>query len=135
MTRPLAALICLAIPAGAARAQDAALDPPLSRIYRAPGFYGTAWGNASYGVPRLYSNFGSNSGVNYGLGYDPYRILPGRFGRGLWTDAAGPGDWGGGYLGYRTFVHPPTPGLPNPGIGHYAPQLGPPFLVGESLAR
>ncbi len=116
-------------------AQEGGYDPPLSRVYRAPGFYGTAWGSASYGVPRLYSNFNSPFGVNYGLGYDPSRILPGPFGQGLWTEAAGAQDWSNGYLGYRTFAHPPTPGQPTPGIGHYAPMLGPPFLVGESFAR
>jgi hypothetical protein len=132
------ALLLLPCVSGAARGQEAGLDPPLPRVYRAPGFYGTAWGNASYGIPRTYSDYASPFGLNYGLGVGPYRILPGAFGQGLWSDSLGiptAGDWSGGYLGYRTFAHPPVAGQPNPGIGVYAPMLGPPFLTGDSFAR
>ncbi|GIW89025.1 MAG: hypothetical protein KatS3mg108_3349 [Isosphaeraceae bacterium] len=115
-------------------AEASAQDGELSRVYRAPGFYGTVWGNASYGQARAESDYASPFGVNYGLGIGPYRVLPGPYGRGLWSEALGiatTGDGSGGWLGYRTFAHPPTPGEPLPGIGHYAPVLGPPYAGTE----
>lgn len=93
-------------------------------IYGAPGFYGTSYGTASYGVPRLTSAYSSPFGPGYGNGYST-----GRYGVGLWR----PGFATGGYVygapgAYRTFPAStwPVPSGSGPMFGAYAPGFGPP---------
>src|SRR4051812_15445423 len=69
---------------GLARGQDLAGGIPLPRAYAAPGYYGMAYGSASFGVPRTYSAFSSPYGLGYGYGYAPTGFLPGPYGIQLW---------------------------------------------------
>ncbi len=115
-----------------ANAQVRRVDAP---IYDAPGNYGMAYGHASYGVPRTYSQFNSPfGGVAYGFGLAPYSYLPGPFGADLWRPGfAVPGYAYGSsmYLGYRTYPAPlgPTAGVLGPPVGFYAPAFGPPGFL------
>src|SRR5262245_8390490 len=68
----------------AARAQGPAGPTQVNPYYAAPGNYGMAWGSASYGLKRTYSEFSSPYGPGYAYGYAPYGLLPGRYGVGLW---------------------------------------------------
>ena len=104
--------------------------------YAAPGNYGTSFGSASYRMPRLYSEFSSPSGGGYGYGYAPARVLPGRYGIGLWRPTMAEGGYVyGAPNSYRTFAVPyvrggvPTTGAlpPAPPFGAYAPAFGPGF--------
>ncbi|WP_169977064.1 hypothetical protein [Tautonia rosea] len=131
------AVIGTAISFGAARlslAQSVDVNgvPMAAPIYDAPGYYGMAWGVASYGVPRTHSNFATPfGGVGYGYGYDPYVLLPGSFGASLWRPGSvNPGDYSAPGR-YSTFPIPrggvtPPWGVP---VGFYAPALGPPIIV------
>lgn len=107
-----------------ARAQGLAAEDyraPLSPYFAAPGNYGTAYGVASYAVPRTYTRFTSPSGLGYGYGYGPYGILPGPYGQGLWR----PGATAPGYAYYSTWPVLRGQRPPAPGIGVYAPAFGP----------
>ena len=134
----LLGMICFGVIVSGAQAQ--AQTPPTygvytgtNSLYGAPGYFGTSYGTASYGVPRLSSSFNSPYGVGYGGGYPAVGFLPGRFGSDLWR----PGFSTSGYVygaptSYRTFpvrVWPAPTGY-GPGIGAYAPGFGPaPLLV------
>lgn len=103
-----------------------------SEIYGAPGSFGVAYGSASFGVPRTYSEFSSPYGGGYGYGYAPATILPGPYGRGLWEPGSMAGkNWNdpSSYRFYRTFPYPDRPGAPSVPIGYYAPYFGPPSSV------
>ncbi len=97
----------------------------LNGYFAAPGYYGTMYGSASYGMPRTYTSFSSPYGLGYAYGYAPYGLLPGRFGVGLWR----PGDAAPGYAYgtsyYNTFAIPGAPATAPP-FGVYAPAFGPP---------
>ena len=107
----------------------------VSDYFAAPGLYGTAYGFASYGVPRTYTTFSAYPGPAYGSNLPPYGILPGRYGVGLGASgftapgyAYGAAAWGSAY---HTFPVVYGTGLtvnqiaPPPPIGVYAPSLGP----------
>jgi hypothetical protein len=93
--------------------------------YAAPGYYGTMYGTASYGVPRTFTTFPS-WGSAYGVGYGPYGFAPNGWGMGLWR----PGVSVPGYT-YGPAMYSTTLGLGypipegGPPIGAYAPALGP----------
>jgi len=97
----------------------------LNPYFSAPGYYGTSYGSATYGMPRTYTTFSSPFGVGYGYGYAPYGLAPGRFGVGLWRPGlVAPGyTYGASY--YNTFAIPGAP-APAPPFGVYAPAFGPP---------
>lgn len=139
---PWAALLVLWPAAGAANAQGYATGTQYMSSYRVsnyfigPGWYGTSYGYASYGMPQTFSVFSAYPGPSYGGNYPPYGLMPGRFGVGLWR----PGHVAPGYVygasyypssafAYRTFpllLGAPSPQLgPPPSIGLYAPALGP----------
>ena len=114
-----------------------------SDYFIAPGWYGTSYGFASYGMPQTYSVFSAYPGPSYGTNYPPYGLLPGRYGVGLWRPGyVAPGYvYGASYypssgFSYRTFpvTYGRSPGagpLPaSPSIGAYAPALGPASLYG-----
>lgn len=117
----------LSLRPGAAEAQGAGRNTLLPavdysrRTYAAPGFFGTTYGSASFGLARTYSSFASPYGLGYGYGYAPYRILPGSHGAGIWT----PGAVAPGYAYYGTFPVYPDVDRVLPGIGAYAPAFGP----------
>lgn len=91
-------------------------------IYSPPGFYGTTYGAASFGLARTYSSFPSPSGVGYGYGLAPTSFLPGPYGVGLWR----PGRFVPAGTIYGTFVADSNArGYPSPPIGVYAPAFGP----------
>ena len=97
---------------------------PAPGYYAAPGYYGTAYGVASYRVPRGYSVFPSPSGGNSSLGYAPSSFVAGPYGAGLWR----PGTTfrqGYGYSTYTTYTIAPGPGVVPPTFGYYAPGYGP----------
>lgn len=99
-------------------------------VFGAPGYYGVAYGMASYGIPRTYTAFSSPYGAGYGYGYAPYAYMPGRFGAGLWQPGAGGGGYVDSYSGYRTFSVPHHPEVVPPPLGFYAPGYGPPANAG-----
>lgn len=112
-----------------------------SDYFIAPGWYGTSYGFASYGMPQTYSVFSAYPGPSYGTNYPPYGLLPGRFGVGLWRPGyVAPGYvYGASYypssgFAYRTFPlmygAPSSSMAPPPSIGAYAPALGPAPLYG-----
>jgi hypothetical protein len=112
-----------------------------SDYFIAPGWYGTSYGFASYGMPQTYSVFSAYPGPSYGTNYPPYGLLPGRYGIGLWRPGyVAPGYvYGASYypssgFSYRTFPltygAPARPMAPPPSIGAYAPALGPAPLYG-----
>ena len=121
---------------GAAEAQapiGAGVPSPIDApIYDPPGYYGMAWGSASFGVPRTTSNFASPfGGVGYGYGYDPYGFIQGPFGNGLWHPGPDAARFGFAPGAYRTFPiardgFKPPPDVP---VGYYAPHLGPPIFA------
>src|SRR3954467_14199432 len=104
----LASAVSLA--GGSARAQGPSVVTT-NPYYAAPGNYGTSYGSASFGLKRTYSEFASPYGGGYAYGYPPARVLPGRYGIGLWR----PGMTEGGYV-YgapgmsRTFAAPSVRG-------------------------
>lgn len=115
-----------------AQQMDFARAPIPAPVYDPPGYYGMAWGVPSYGVPRTASNFSSPfSSVGYGYGYNPYHLMPGRFGASLWRPGELDPGFGFAQGSYRTFpitrggVTPPS-GVP---VGFYAPRLGPPMIT------
>jgi hypothetical protein len=130
MRRLLLVAVLLGLSAAACSAQVSI--PPGPPIYTAPGYYGTLYGVPNYGAKQAYSRFASPyGGPGYGLGYDPYSILPGSAGKGIWSpdyavlgysDSSGP---------YRTFRAIPVPEYPSylPAFGYYAPAFGPPFVI------
>jgi hypothetical protein len=129
-----AALAALTAP-GLARAQGPApwADPYRGNgIYAAPGFYGVMYGTPSYGTVRAYSEFSSPYGAGYAYGYPPARVLPGRYGVGLWRPSlAAPGYVYGASVGnYRTYPVPyiPAGGVYTPPVGVYAPGYGPSYV-------
>ncbi len=100
----------------------------------APGLYGTAYGAASFGVPRTYSTFSSSYGPGYMGGYGPYGYVPGRYGVGLWRPGYSVPGYeyrSSAYNFYRTFpytIRPPVASVP---MGVYAPAYGgPPSYLG-----
>ena len=111
-----------------ARGQVAGGPLPPYRIqsdYSLPGYYGTSYGVASYGLRQTYTTFSSSFGPGYAYGYAPSTILPGPFSTSLWN----PGTpnryvWRSPY--YGTFGIPTAPAnVPLPPIGVYAPGFGP----------
>jgi len=116
---------------GSASAQGYGMAAPtrMNGAFEAPGYYGTSWGTASFGVPRTYSEFSSPWGVGYGYGYAPYGFLPGKYGVGLWRPGA---LMAPGYLygapNYQTFAVPYNANSTAwvPPIGLYAPTFGAP---------
>jgi hypothetical protein len=139
-------MIGLGVPAGEASAQAVA-GSGYSSSYRtsdyfiAPGWYGTSYGFASYGMPQTYSVFSAYPGPSYGTNYPPYGLLPGRYGVGLWRPGyVAPGYvYGASYypssgFSYRTFPlsygAPSRSMAPPPSFGAYAPALGPAPLYG-----
>jgi hypothetical protein len=112
-----------------------------SNYFIAPGWYGTSYGFASYGMPQTYSVFSAYPGPSYGTNYPPYGLLPGRYGVGLWRPGyVAPGYvYGASYypssgFAYRTFPlmdgAPSNSLAPLPSIGAYAPALGPAPVYG-----
>jgi hypothetical protein len=113
-----------------------------SDYFIAPGWYGTSYGFASYGMPQTYSVYSAYPGPSYGSNYPPYGLMPGRYGVGLWRPGyVAPGYvYGASYypssgFAYRTFPlsygAPSTTSMaPSPSIGVYAPALGPAPLYG-----
>lgn len=138
-TAPLLAGAALALVASASRPATAQ-SPPLASppgcggpgcAYVAPGLYGMAWGSASYGMVRNYTEFTSSYCPGYAYGYPPASFLPGPYGAGLWRPgSAAASGFPLSHGQYRTFAVPPAPGPPPP-VGVYAPFLGPPFLIGR----
>lgn len=123
---PVAACLMIGM-TGFARAQDSPFRGP-GTIYGAPGFYGTSYGTASFGVPRLYSEYSSPYGLGYAYGYAPSSFAPNAFGQGLWR----PGQPSTATLygspgAYRTFPVQtwPRPAGSGPPFGDYAPAFGP----------
>ena len=125
----LASAVVLAVGSVRAQGPSAVTANP---YYAAPGNYGTSYGSASFGLKRTYSEFASPYGGGYAYGYPPSRVLPGRYGIGLWR----PGMTEGGYVYgapgmYRTFAAPYVRGAvsvpPPPPLGVYAPGFGPSF--------
>lgn len=136
-------LLTLTMVAGllACSAQPARAQTPYTYSYRvsdyfaAPGFYGTGYGFASYGIPRTYTTFSAYPGPFYGSNLRGYGFLNGRYGVGLWR----PGFVAPGYVygspavgySYRTFPVVYGTGLtagqiaPPPPMGGYAPAFGP----------
>jgi len=94
--------------------------------YSAPGYYGTTYGVAGYGLRRTYSTFASPYGAGYGYGYAPTTYLPGPYGAGLWKPG-GPANryvWRTPY--YGTYAIPTAPrNVALPPFGVYAPGFGP----------
>lgn len=127
------AIVAMLMGTGEARAQGPAPAPAryysgANSVYGAPGFYGTSWGVASYGVPRTYSSYNSPYGPGYGGGYPPTAFLPGKFGVNLWRPGfVAPGYMYGSANAYRTFPAQswPYPTLYGPPFGVYAPGFGP----------
>jgi len=119
----VAAILASVIGSGSAQAQNPAPARYYSganSIYGAPGFYGTSYGVASYGVPRTDSEFSSP----YGAGSQP-----GKYGVGLWRPGfTAPGYVYGASTSYRTFPAQtwPSPTAYGPPFGVYAPAFGPP---------
>ena len=106
-------------------------DPPFrgpNTIFGAPGYYGTSYGTASFGVPRLYSEFSSPYGGGYGYGYARPALAQNAFGEGLWRAGREPSTTIYGAPGaYRTFPVEtwPRPAGSGPPFGEYAPFFGP----------
>jgi hypothetical protein len=98
----------------------------LQAYYAAPGYYGTTYGVASYGLRQTYTTFTSSFGPGYAYGYPPAAVLPGPWGTSLWSPG-GTRDhfvWRSPY--YGTFGIPSAPAnVPLPPIGVYAPGFGP----------
>ena len=133
MKSPLGAAI-LTILIGPSFAYAQGLVPPrfysgANSVYGAPGFYGTSYGVASYGVPRTHSAFNSPYGAGYyAYGYPTPGFLPGRFGVELWRPGLGAsGTAYGATTSYRTFPARtwPSPTTYGPPFGVYAPGFGP----------
>ncbi len=113
---------------GTARGQVAGgpvLPYRIQAYYSAPGYYGTSYGVASYGLRQTYTTFSSSFGPGYAYGYAPATYLPGPWGTSLWN----PGQpnrfvWRSPY--YGTFGIPAAPAnVALPPIGVYAPGFGP----------
>ncbi len=138
----LAVVIGLAICGREVRAQGPAgasymSSYRVSNYFIAPGWYGTSYGFASYGMPQTFSVFSAYPGPSYGSNFPPYGLLPGRYGVGLWRPGyVAPGYvYGASYypssgFAYRTFplqYGAPSGALtsPAPPMGVYAPALGP----------
>lgn len=110
-------------------------DPgPYKGFFAAPGNYGMSFGSPSYGTVRANSSFSSPYGLGYGYGYNPYGLIPGRYGVGLWRPGyAEPPLYNAGDHSYRTFPVPYSPHVSTvtPPIGYYAPGFGPPATPGR----
>jgi hypothetical protein len=124
-------LLGLAASATEARAQGPAtygvFTGPNS-LYGAPGYYGTSYGTASYGLTRTYSAFNSPYGAGYGYGYPTPGFIPNQYGVNLWRPGfVAPGYIYGAPTAYRTYPVRvwPTPTAYGPSIGAYAPGFGP----------
>ena len=73
---------------GTARGQVAGgpvLPYRIQAYYSAPGYYGTSYGVASYGLRQTYTTFSSSFGPGYAYGYAPSTYLPGPWGTSLWN--------------------------------------------------
>ncbi len=127
MSKTGVALVGIVLLIGSAsdcQAQVVVTQVPVQGYYAAPGYYGTAYGVASYRVPRSYSVFPSPAGPNYRLGYAPTGLVAGPYGAGLWQ----PGvvyRQGYGSSTYSTYTIAPGPGVVLPPFGYYAPAFGP----------
>jgi hypothetical protein len=105
----------------------------VSNYFAAPGYYGTSYGFASFGVPRTYTTFSAFPGPAYGVNYPAYGVLPGRYGTGLWRRGYVAPGYVYGAPAYGTFpVGRPVTGvsvgqIAPPPIGVYAPRYGPGF--------
>ena len=140
-----AVLLAIAVGLGTA-GREARAQGPLGSTYMttyrtssyflSPGWYGTSYGFASYGMPQTYSVYSAYPGPSYGMNFPPYGFPAGRFGVGLWRPGyVAPGYvYGASYypssgFAYRTF--PLQYGAPGgalaapPPIGIYATALGP----------
>ncbi len=98
----------------------------IQAYYSAPGYYGTSYGVASYGMRQTYTTFSSSFGPGYAYGYPPVSYLPGPWGTSLWNPPGQPNRfvWRSPY--YGTFGIPAAPAnVPLPPIGVYAPGFGP----------
>jgi hypothetical protein len=99
-------------------------------VYGAPGWYGTAWGSASYGSVRTYSSFSSPWGAGYGSRFGPSSFARNAWGTGIWRPGWSDSPYEPGNSGYWTWpIGSNTPGLTataKPGIGWYAPAFGAP---------
>jgi hypothetical protein len=133
------AMMLVALSPAPARSQSAAtavvVSPDPYRgpgIYAPPGNFGVMYGTPSYGSVRTYSEFSSPYGGGYSYGYGPSRVLPGRYGVGLWRPGfAAPGYvYGASAFSYRTFAVPysNTPAVLTPPLGVYAPMFGPSYV-------
>lgn len=97
----------------------------LQAYYSAPGYYGTTYGVASYGMRQTYTTYTSSFGPGYGYGYAPATILPGPFSTALWNPGT-PNRYVWRSPWYGTFGIPAAPAnVPLPPIGVYAPGYGP----------
>ena len=96
--------------------------------YGAPGYYGTSYGSASYGVPRLTTGYSSPYGPGFAYGYGPSGFASNKYGVGLWRPGFATAGYvyGAGYS-YRTFPAStwPVPSGIGPPFGMYAPGFGP----------
>jgi hypothetical protein len=106
----------------------------VSNYFAAPGYYGTSYGFASFGVPRTYTTFSAFPGPAYGVNYPAYGVLPGRYGTGLWRSGFVAPGYVYGAPGYATFpIGRPVIGVgvgqvAPPPFGVYAPAYGPGFV-------
>ena len=97
----------------------------LQAYYSAPGYYGTTYGVASYGLRQTYTTYTSSFGPGYGYGYAPATILPGPFSTALWNPGT-PNRFVWRSPWYGTFGVPAAPAnVALPPIGVYAPAYGP----------
>ena len=127
-----ALVIGLAVAIGASHAQgQIKIGGPASanRIetyYSAPGYYGTTYGVAGYGLRQTYSTFASPFGVGYGYGLPPTNFVPGSYGANLWKPGVTTNRRVLRNPNYGTFAIPSAPrGVPLPPFGVYAPGFGP----------
>ena len=92
----------------------------VSNYFVAPGNFGTAYGFASYGVPRTYTTFSAFPGPAYGTNYAPYSVVPGPYGAGLWRPGVAAS---GVYYGTNRYWSYPVRPLVGVG-GVVAPPIG-----------
>ena len=121
MRRPLGALLVLGTIALLAPSAEAQVTYGRTDQYRgpysafgAPGYFGTAYGVPSFGMPRTYSAFSSSYGPGYGYGYGSFTdtgCVPTAYGVGLWRPGVTVPGYTFGAASYRTFPVPYRPPL------------------------